>query len=122
MAGLRANFPDPVIGFPPMPHRLLDQLLDDRPQPPVEPVARLHVQVERVEHRTPHVVLSLCVGRVPDADRPSAFVAVQVVEGLLGDIPFAIHLVHDLQFLVSFSEVGDKPEEVVGLPVEPQRV
>ena len=43
----------------------------------VERVARAGAQVERVEQRTPHVVLLLAVGVVADPDRLGAVVAVQ---------------------------------------------
>jgi hypothetical protein len=48
--------------------------------PLVEVVARLGVEVDRVEDRAPHVVLLLVVGAVADAHRPRALVAREVVE------------------------------------------
>ena len=58
--------------------------VEDRPDPLVEAVARPGVQVDRVEHRAPDVVLRLAVGGVADANRPRALVAEEVVERRLG--------------------------------------
>ena len=61
----------------------LHLLHEDRPEPLGQLVARLGVQVDRVEHRAPDVVLLLVVGAVADPHRPRALVAGQVVERLL---------------------------------------
>ncbi len=86
-------------------------------------VARPGVQVDRVEQRAPDVVLLLVVGAVADPHRPRALVAGQVVEALLGEPGLAVDPVHDLQdALLPLGHVGDEVEEVVGLPVEAERV
>ena len=86
-------------------------------------VARLRVQVHRVEQRAPHVVLVLAVRAVPDPHRPRALVAREVVERELGDLALAVDRVHDLEVLgARLRDVGDEVEEVVRLPVEPERV
>ena len=55
-------------------------------------------------------------------DRPCAFIAGQMIKGLLGQFPLAADAVHDLQVGVLFGEVGDEVEEVVLLPVKAERV
>ena len=80
------------------------------------------VDVDRVEHRAPHVVLALVVGAVADAHRPGAVVAVQVVEDALVEVALAVDAVHDLELVVALGDVGDEAEEVVGLPVEAEGV
>ncbi len=97
--------------------------LDDRPQPVGELVARAGVQVDRVEHGAPHVVLALAVGAVADAHRLRAAVAGEMVELLLLQATLAADPVHDLQLpLLGLGEVGDEIEEIVGLPVEAEGV
>jgi hypothetical protein len=77
----------------------------------------------RQEHRAEDVVLALAVGVVADADRPRALVAGEVVERLLLQHALAADPVHDLQRAVLVAaEVGDELDEVVGLPVEAERV
>ena len=60
-------------------------------------IARAGVQVDRVEHRAPDVVLALVPGAVPDPHRPRVVVAGQVVEHLLLEPALAADPVHDLQ-------------------------
>ena len=120
---LAADLPDAAIRLSPLLERPLDLLLDDRPDPVLQEVARLGVQVDRVEQRTPDIVLLLLVGAVPDADRPRPLVAGQVIEGELGDLTLAVDPVHDLEVVVlRLRDVRDEVEEVVGLPVEAERV
>ena len=123
MLGLAAHLPDAAVGVAPVVQRGLHLLGQDRPDPLGQVVARLGVEVERVEDRAPHVVLVLVVGAVADADRRGALVAGQVVERLLGQLVLAADAVHDLELrLLALGHVGHEVEEVVGLPVEPQRV
>ena len=120
--GLAPDLPDPAIGLPPVAQRGLDLAAEDGPQPIVEPVARLRVQVDRVEHGAPHVVLDLVVRAVADPNRPRPLVARQVVERPLLEHVLAAHPVHHLELVLAAGHVGDEVEEVVGLPVEAQRV
>ncbi len=95
----------------------------DRPDPLGQLVARLRPQVEGVEDRAPDVVLSLLVGVVPDPHRSRAVVAGQVIERRLRQVALAADPVHDLQpALLGLRDLGDEEEEVVRLPVEPERV
>ena len=123
MLRVAAHLPDAAVGLAPVGDRRLDLLLEDRPHALGQRVARLGVQVDRVEHRAPHVVLVLVVGAVADPHRPRVLVAAQVVERLLGQVGAAVDPVHDLQpALRGLGAVGDEVEEVVGLPVEAERV
>ena len=47
--GLAAHLPDPAVGLAPVRDRLLDLVAQDRPEAVGQPVARLRVQVERVD-------------------------------------------------------------------------
>ena len=80
------------------------------------------MQVDRVQHRAPHVVLALVVRAVADPDRPCALVAVEVVERSFDELPLAADAVHDLELVRPPADVGDEVQEVVGLPVEAERV
>ena len=98
-------------------------LHEDLPRRLGQPVARLRVQVDRVQQRAPHVVLLLGVGAVADAHRLGVLVAVEVQQHLLGQRLLAADAVHDLQLVVGLrGDVADEVEEVVGLLVEAQRV
>ena len=116
------HLPDALVGLAPVRDGPLDLALEDGPQALVEPLDRTGVDGHRVEHRAPDVVLALAVGAVADADRAGALVAAEVVERLLVEVAAAVGPVHDLQLVVALGDVGDEPEEVVGLPVEPERV
>ena len=72
---LAADLPDAGVGFPPVLQRLVDLLVQDRPDPAVEMVGGLGVQVDRVEQGTPDVVLLLAVRGVADPHRPGVGVA-----------------------------------------------
>ena len=103
--------------------RALHLALDDRPQPVRQLVARARVQVDRVEHRAPDVVLHPGRRRrcrsAPAARRRSR---------TGGRAParrasLAADPVHDLKLaLVALHHVGDEVEEVVRLLVEAERV
>ena len=77
------HLPDAAVGFAPPLERSFHLALDDRPQPIGQLVARARVQVDRVEHRAPHVVLVLVVGAVADPHRARVVIARQVLEHLL---------------------------------------
>jgi hypothetical protein len=101
----------------------VDLLAEDLPRRLGQPVARLRVQVDRVEQAPPHVVLLLGVGAVAHADRLGVLVAVEVQQHLLGQRLLAADAVHDLHLAVGLrGDVADEVEEVVGLLVEAQRV
>ena len=113
----------PRSGSLPVGQRVLDLLHQDRPDPLRQVVARLGVQVEGVEHGAPHVVLLLVVRAVADAHGAGALVAREVVQRLLHQLRLAVDAVHDLELaLLGLGHVGDEVEEVVGLPVEAERV
>ena len=119
---LAAHFPDPAVGLLPVLDRALDLAEEDRPEPLVEPVARAGVDVDRVEHGSPHVVLLLVESSVADAHRLGALVAAEVMQDVLVQGALAVDPVHDLQLVVTVGDVGDEVEEVVGLPVEAERI
>ena len=120
---LAAHLPDAPVRLAPVLERALDLAHEDRPEPLVEAVARLRVQVDRVEHRAPHVVLALLVGGVADrgpAGRPRSRAGGRA--SAPRSVALAVDAVHDLQVVVALGHVGDEVEEVVGLPVEAERV
>jgi hypothetical protein len=45
-----------------------------------------------------------------------------MLEDLLTQVPFAVHPVDHLDLVVALGEIGQEPEEVVGFPVEAERV
>ena len=55
------------------------------------------MEVDRVEHRAPDVVLALVERAVADADRARALVAVQVRQRLLRELALAADAVHHLE-------------------------
>ena len=123
MLGLAAHLPDAAVGLAPVRERRLDLGAEHRPDALGQRVARPRVQVQRVQHRAPDVVLGLRVGGVADADGPRVLVAREVVERPLGQLGAAVDAVHDLERpLLRLRHVGDEVEEVVGLPVEAERV
>ena len=126
MLRFAAHLPDAAVGFAPVLDGLLDLLLEHRPQRLGDLLARLGVQVHRVQHRAPDVVLHLVVGAVADAHRAGVVVAGQVVQLLFDQAAFAADAVHHLQRMaftvVGARHVGDEREEVVGLAVQAQRV
>src|SRR5215469_10755077 len=122
MLRLAADLPDPGVGLAPALQRVLDLMPGHLPNPLVEPVSGLRVQVEGVEDDAPHVVLLLLKGGVADADRPRALIAVQMLEHMLVEVAPAVDAVDDLQVAaVALDQVGDEREVVVGLPLESQR-
>ena len=123
MLRLAAHLPDAVVRVAPVRRRLLDLRAQHRPEALGQVVARAGVEVERVEHRAPHVVLVLRVRGVADAHRARVLVARQVVERALGQVGAPVDAVHDLEVaLLGLRHVGDEVEEVVRLPVEAERV
>ncbi len=87
----------PRSGSSPVLGRLLDLPLEHRPQRLRQLLARVGVQVDRVQHGTPHVVLALVVRAVADPHRPRALVAGQVRRGPTPRALLAADAVHDLQ-------------------------
>ena len=84
---------------------------------------RAGIEVDGADHAAPHVVLALGVRGVADADRPRVVVPGQVIQRRLLQRPLAVHAVHDLQVAaLRLGHIGDEVEEVVGLPVEAERV
>ena len=123
MLGLPPHLPDAAVGIAPVGNRVLHLLDHDRPDALGQVVARLGVQVDRVQDRAPDVVLVLVVGAVAHPDRPRALVTRQVGELLLLQLGLAVDAVHDLELaLLGLGHVGYEVEEVVGLPVEAQGV
>ncbi len=80
------------------------------------------MQVDRVQHGAPHVVLPLAVGVVADADRARSFVPRQMVEDLLRQGALTVDTVHDLELRIALGNVGDEVQVVVRLPVEAEGV
>ncbi len=120
---LAADLPDAPVRLAPAFQRPLHLLARHLPGPVVEPVARLGVQVDRVEDHAPDVVLRLLVRAVADAHRPGALVAVQVVEHVLVEVAAAVDAVDDLQVtVVTLDQVAEERDVVVGLPLEAEGV
>ena len=98
-------------------------LHEDRPEAVGQAVARLRVQVERVEDRPPDVVLAVRVRAVADPDRLArprsrrGGRAPTPPAARSPPIPYMIW-----RSCVAACDVGDEVEEVVGLPVEAERV
>ena len=101
MLGLAAGLPDALVGFAPHLGGALGLRLDDRPQPPRQPLAAAGVQQDRVQDGAEHVVLALVERSVADPHRSGTRVAGQVVAGGLGQVAPAVDPVHDLQRAVS---------------------
>ena len=87
MTRLAARLPDALVGLPPDLRGALHLVGEHRPQALGDVVALLGVQVDRVEHRAEDVVLALVVGAVADAHRARAFVALEVLERRLLQVP-----------------------------------
>ncbi len=62
----------------------------------------LVVEVDRVHQLAIDVQLQLVVGAVADPDRTRAAIAVQVIQGLLGQVASPVYPVHQLQGAVGF--------------------
>ena len=122
MPGRAADLPHPLIGLAPVRESRFHLPLEHRPAALVQPVPGTAVQVGRVEQDPPHILLALVPGAVADPDRPGPVVARQVVEDLLGELALAADPVHDLQVLLLSRHVRQEVEEVVGFPVQAQRV
>ena len=122
MLRLAAHLPDAAVGLGPVRDGLLDRAREQLPRALGQEVARLRVQVDRVEHRAPDVVLVLVVGAVAHPHRPRVLVAGQVAERVLAQALLAADPVHDLEAPGVAGHVGDEVEEVVGLGVEAERV
>ena len=123
MLRLPARLPDPLVRF--LPHRrcAFDLIDQHRPQPLGNVIALLGVQVDGVQHRAEHVVLALVVRAVADPHRPRAPVALEMVERRLLEVFLASDAIHDLQRAVLVArDFGDVLDEVVGLPVQTERV
>src|SRR5215212_3009659 len=91
MLRLAAPRPDTAVRLPPGFRRLLHLPAHDWPHSFRELVARARVQVGRVEHRPPNVVLYVLVSGVPDTDRPRSVVAGQVGKDPLLEVALARH-------------------------------
>ena len=118
-----AGLPDPLVGVAPDLRRAVGLRLDDRPQPPGQPLASAGVQQDGVEDGAEDVVLALVEGAVADAHRLRALVAREVVQRRLGQVPPTVDPVHDLERAVLVGlEVGHELHELVGLPAEVQEV
>ena len=123
---LAAHLPDAAVGLAPVLDGLLDLLLEHRPQRLRNLLAGPGVQIHRVQHRTPDVVLHLVVGAVADPHRTGIVVSGQVMQLLLDQAALAANAIHHLKWMalivVRAGHVGDEREEVVGLAVQAQRV
>ena len=122
MLRLTAHLPYPTVGRLPVFNRALHRALQDRPHDLRQVVARLGVQVHRVEHRAPHVVLLLVVRAVADPDRLRSLVSAEVIESLLSQLVLAADAVHDLEVFLAGRDVRDEIEEVVRLAGKAERV
>ena len=120
---LAPHLPYAPVGLAPVRERLLHLALDDRPEPVGQLIARPRVQVDRIEHRAPHVVLLLVVRAVADAHGTSMVVPGKMLELLLLEPALPPDPVHHLQLpLLGLRDVCDEVEEVVRLLVEAEGV
>ena len=117
-----AHLPDAQVRFPPVLQRRLHLAAHHRPDPAVQPLPAAQPDVDGLQHGAPHVVLALGVGLVADPHRPGPVVPGELVEDPLAEHPLAVHPVHHLDLVVPLGDVSQEPEEVVGLPVEAERV
>jgi hypothetical protein len=120
MLQLTPHLPDPGIGLPPVLQRLVDLLIQDLPDAVVQAVGCLEVQIDRIEQRTPDIVLLLRVRGVPDPHWTRVGISRQVVELVLGELFLAPDAIHDLDVVLSFDQIGDEGEEIHCFPVETQ--
>ena len=123
---LAADLPDATIRLAPVGDGLFDLSLQNRPQVLGDLLTRPRVEIHRVQHRTPHVVLHLVEGAVPDSHRPGIVVARQVGKLVLDERTFTADAVHHLQRMgisvIGAGHFGDEGEEVIGLAVQAQGV
>src|SRR6266545_7426440 len=87
---LASHLPDAAIGLTPGRERALHLPAERRPHALWQMLTRAHVQIDRVEQRTPGVVLALQVRAVADPHRPRPFVPREVVERLLAKLALAV--------------------------------
>src|SRR5829696_2737647 len=92
-----SNLPDSLIFASPVVADPVDQPAQVSPQLVPDGVAVLVVEIDRVHQLAVDVQLQLVVGTVADPDRPRAPVALQVLQGLLGEVAPPIYAVHELQ-------------------------
>jgi hypothetical protein len=81
---LPASLPDALVGMPPDVGGALRLRLNDRPQPPRQPLAAVRVEQDRVERRAEDVVLALIEGAVADSHRPGPRVPRELFPRRLG--------------------------------------
>ena len=126
MLRFTAHLPDAAVGFPPVLDGLFDLFLEHRPELVGDVLPGLGVQVHRVEHGAPDVVLALVVGAVPNPHRPGVVVTGKMGQLFLDEFAFTTHRIHHLKRLslavVGTRHISDEREEVIGLAVQPQRV
>ena len=123
LARRAASLPDALVGLAPDADRALGLGLDDRPQPPREPLAAFRMLEDAVQHGAVDVILPLVERAVADPHWARAGVTGQVVAGALGQIAPPVDPVHDLHAAVGDRfEVGDELHELLGLPVEVEPV
>ena len=126
MLGFPAHLPDAAIGFTPVLDGLLDLLLEHRPELIGDVLPRLGVQVDRIEHGAPDIVLTLVIGAVADTHRPGIVIAGQMCQFLLDEFALTADGIHHLQRLsltvIGTRYVSDEREEVIGFAIQSQRV
>ena len=122
MLQLAAHLPDTGVGLAPVLQGLVHLLVQDQPDPVVQVVGRLEVEIDRVQQGAPDVVLLLGVRGVADPHRARVRIPGQIVQLELGELLLPADAVHDLDVVIPGDEVGDEGEEVDGFPVEAQRI
>jgi hypothetical protein len=111
--GLAANLPDAVVGLAPSSDRLFHLALEVLPVLVVQVLAGLQVEVDRVEERSPDVVLVLLERRVADPDRLRSLVPGQVIERGLREAFLPADPVHDLERTPVPDPILHEGEEIV---------
>ncbi len=120
VAGRAAHLPDALVRDPPRGGGVSGELANDAPRPVVDGgVAEPQVPVDEMREPAPDVVLALVDRAIADAHGPRAFVAVEMVEGGLGQLPLPTDAIHHLQRRL-VHPVGDESQEGMRLVAEAQ--
>jgi hypothetical protein len=97
MPGRGTALPNAVVRPLPALEHVLDHPADERAPVAAEASTQGFVQARPVEHLTVDVELVLGIRRVADPDGSAPFVAVEVAQGVLDQLPCVVDRVHDLQ-------------------------
>jgi hypothetical protein len=102
-----AHLPDPSVGFLPVLRGTIDLALEDGPQRLRELIPGTRMQVYRVQHGAPDIVLLLVIRPVAGPNRKRALVTREMRQRFLVELTFAADAVHHLQVIAVAA--GSKP-------------